>query len=239
MTTTAGSQGQSQMKIVNPSNVLSVQGLQGQIIQVHLVHFHFRNGHDNTVTFTVSFQTAQGTQLIQSGGNNGSNNSGQLSYNVLSAVQTVTIDGQEAIFIPTGGLGGQQVQLAPNQALLAPNGQIIRGPSNQTNSLPFSLQNVGVGSPSQSVTVRAGGMQQVLQLPMQQGPTISVQVPVSTANGQSVYQTLQLPVQMISNALPNLMQSGSQMQVLQQMTQVFPSHQYIVLFWLGGNYVGN
>lgn len=63
-------------------------------------------------------------------------------------------------------------------------------------------------------------MQQVLQLPMQQSPTISVQVPVSTANGQTVYQTLQLPVQMISNALPNLMQSGSQMQVLQQMTQV-------------------
>lgn len=197
MTSTASAQGQSQMKtVVNSSNGLSVQGLQGQIIQ-----------------------TAQGTQILSSSGSNAS------SYNVLSAVQTVTIDGQEAIFIPTGGLGGQQVQLGPNQALLAPNGQIIRCPSTQ-NSLPFALQNVGVNSPTQSVTVRTGGMQQVLQLPVQQSPTISVQVPVSTANGQTVYQTLQLPVQMISNALPNLMQSGSQMQVLQQMTQLPQQQQY-------------
>lgn len=197
MTSTASSQGQSQMKsVVNSSNGLSVQGLQGQIIQ-----------------------TAQGTQILSSGANNAS------GYNVLSAVQTVTIDGQEAIFIPTGGLGGQQVQIGPNQTLLAPNGQLIRCPSNQ-NNLPFALQNVGVNSPTQSVTVRSGGMQQVLQLPMQQSPTISVQVPVSTANGQTVYQTLQLPVQMISNALPNLMQSGSQMQVLQQMTQLPQQQQY-------------
>merc|ERR1712071_630682 len=182
--------------VVNSSNGLSVQGLQGQIIQ-----------------------TAQGTQILSSGANNAS------GYNVLSAVQTVTIDGQEAIFIPTGGLGGQQVQIGPNQTLLAPNGQLIRCPSNQ-NNLPFALQNVGVNSPTQSVTVRSGGMQQVLQLPMQQSPTISVQVPVSTANGQTVYQTLQLPVQMISNALPNLMQSGSQMQVLQQMTQLPQQQQY-------------
>lgn len=77
-----------------------------------------------------------------------------------------------------------------------------------------------VGSPQQGVAVRSGGVQQVLQLPMQQQATISVQVPVSTANGQTVYQTLQLPVQMISNALPGLMQSGTQMQVLSQLTQV-------------------
>ena len=138
---------------------------------------------------------------------------------MLPAVQTVTIDGQEAIFIPTGGgVGGaQQVQIANNQTLLTPNGQIIRAPSNQGQSLPFTLQNVG--NQNQGVTVRtAGGMQQqILQLPMQQTATISVQVPVSTANGQTVYQTLQLPVQMISGALPGLMQSGTQMQVLQQL----------------------
>ena len=168
-------------------------------------------------------QTNQGTQLLTSGGNT-TNNSGGLSYSVLPAgthVQTVTIDGQEAIFIPTGGgVGGaQQVQIAHNQTLLTPNGQIIRAPSNQAQSLPFTLQNVGVGSQNQGVTVRtAGGMQQqILQLPMQQTATISVQVPVSTANGQTVYQTLQLPVQMISGALPGLMQSGTQMQVLQQL----------------------
>jgi transcription factor Sp, invertebrate len=115
------------------------------------------------------------------------------------------------------------VQLSSNQTLLTSNGQIIRGPASQTNSLPagFTLQNVSVGSPSQGVTVRSGGMQQVLQLPVQQTATISVQVPVSTANGQTVYQTLQLPVQMISSGMPGLVQSaGTQMQVLQQLTQV-------------------
>lgn len=166
--------------------------------------------------FYLPQQTAQGTQLLTSN-NSSANNSNALSYSVLPAVQTVTIDGQEAIFIPTGGVGGaQQVQIAHNQALLTPNGQIIRAPSNQTQSMPFTLQNVA--SPTQSVTVRTGGgMQQVLQLPMQQTATISVQVPVSTANGQTVYQTLQLPVQMISSALPGLMQGGTQMQVLSQL----------------------
>ncbi len=135
---------------------------------------------------------------------------------MLPAVQTVTIDGQEAIFIPTGG-GGQQVQLGHNQALLTPNGQIIRAPNNQQQSMPFTLQNVG--NPSQGMTVRtAGGMQQVLQLPMQQMDTIPVQMPVLTTNGQTVYQTLQLPVQVVFSALPGLMQgAGAPMQVISQL----------------------
>ena len=182
---------------MSPSNMISLQGLQGQIIQ-----------------------TAQGTQLLTSG-NSGGGTSGGLQYSVLPAMQTVTIDGQEAIFIPTGGVAGaQQVQLAHNQTLMTANGQIIRAPAShqqQQSMGPFTLQNVG-SAQSQGMTVRtAGGMQQVLQLPMQQTATISVQVPVSTANGQTVYQTLQLPVQMISSALPGLMQGGTQMQVLSQL----------------------
>ncbi|XP_032792313.2 transcription factor Sp4 isoform X3 [Daphnia magna] len=200
-TNTQGAQGQAKTVSVSPSNILSLQGLQGQIIQ-----------------------TAQGTQLLTSGSNNNTSTGG-VSYSMSPAFQTVTIDGQEAIFIPTGG-GGQQVQLGHSQALLTSNGQIIRAPNNQAQSLPFTLQNVGVQSGSQGVTVRtAGGMQQVLQLPMQQTATISVQVPVSTANGQTVYQTLQLPVQMISSGIPGLMQSGTQMQVLSSL-QVPQQQQY-------------
>jgi len=146
---------------------------------------------------------------------------------MLPAVQTVTIDGQEAIFIPTGGVGGpQQVQLGHNQALLTPNGQRFRpimplpASSNRQLSMPSTLQHIG--SSSQGIPVRTvGGMQQVLQLPMQQTATIPVQVPVLTANGQTVYQTLQLPVQMISSALPGLMQGGSPMQVLSQLQVYF------------------
>ena len=48
-------------------------------------------------------------------------------------MQTVTIDGQEAIYIPasvqhapTAAAGTQQIQIAGNQAIFTPAGQIIR-----------------------------------------------------------------------------------------------------------------
>lgn len=48
-------------------------------------------------------------------------------------MQTVTIDGQEAIYIPasvqhapTAAAATQQIQIAGNQAIFAPAGQIIR-----------------------------------------------------------------------------------------------------------------
>lgn len=55
-------------------------------------------------------------------------------------MQTVTVDGQEALFIPAMSAGQQAVQLASSQALVTPTGQIIRGPGMIPTSL---LQNVG------------------------------------------------------------------------------------------------
>jgi len=169
--------------------------------------------------FSYFQPTSQGTQLLTPGNNSGSNPGG-LSYSMLPAVQTASIDGQEGI--PTGCVGGpQRVKLGHNQALLTPNGQrlrpIMRAPSNQQQSMPFTLQHIG--SSSQGIPVRTvGGMQQVLQLPMQQTDTIPVQVPVLTTNGQTVYQTLQLPVQVVFSALPGLMQgAGAPMQVISQL----------------------
>lgn len=52
-------------------------------------------------------------------------------YNVVQPMQTVTVDGQEAVFIPasalapmTSGAGGQQGQ--GGQTIVTPSGQIIR-----------------------------------------------------------------------------------------------------------------
>lgn len=74
----------------------------------------------------------QGAQLVAAGGQN-------LAYNVVQPMQTVTVDGQEALFIPAMPAGQQAVQLAGGQALITPAGQIIRAPGVYPASV---LQNV-------------------------------------------------------------------------------------------------
>jgi transcription factor Sp len=55
-------------------------------------------------------------------------------------MQTVTVDGQEALFIPAMPAGQHQaVQLAGGQAVITPTGQIIRSPGVYPASL---LQNI-------------------------------------------------------------------------------------------------
>lgn len=185
----------------------------------------------------------------------------------MQTVQTMTVDGQEALFIPAGGgqtiinQHGQQIQLAPGgagsvqlgggqvlgqvftvpksdgtqptfitpqgtpiqfsqpqqatQAFVTPSGQIIRAPvSNmmpQTVQLPNG-QTVQVGS-------AAGGIPQVLQIPMATTTqTVPIQLPVNLANGQTVYQTFNVPVQLQNPAMPQFFQP--QMQFVPQMPQV-------------------
>lgn len=54
-----------------------------------------------------------------------------------------------------------------------------------------------------------------------QTQTIPVQVPISTGNGQTVYQTVHVPIQNFGGAtqLPNIVQPP--MQIIPQLTQVF------------------
>lgn len=74
----------------------------------------------------------------------------------------------------------------------------------------------------QNVAVRPASMPQVVQFPMQQ--TIPVQVPISTANGQTLYQTIHFPVQAFATAIPNIIQaSGGQVQMIPQLSQVCAS----------------
>ena len=71
----------------------------------------------------------------------------------------------------------------------------------------------------QNVAVRPASMPQVVQFPMQQ--TIPVQVPISTANGQTLYQTIHFPVQAFATAIPNIIQASSgQVQMIPQLSQV-------------------
>nr|CAD7572477.1 unnamed protein product [Timema californicum] len=135
----------------------------------------------------------------------------------MQPMQTVTIDGQEALFIPA--MPATQPQAM--QTLITPSGQIIRTPGIFPTSL---LQNVGGQTVQmangQNVTVRPANIPQMVQFPMQQ--TIPVQVPISTSNGQTVYQTFHFPAQAFATAIPNIVQASAnnQVQMIPQLSQV-------------------
>lgn len=65
--------------------------------------------------------------------------------------------------------------------------------------------------------MRPGGMQQVVQFPTMQ-QTVPVQVPISTGNGQTIYQTVHVPLQAFAGQMPGLVQP--QMQIFPQIAQV-------------------
>lgn len=79
-------------------------------------------------------------------------------FQVVQPMQTVTVDGQEALFIPNMGAatnqlnGAQPIQIGNQQAFLMPNGQIIRPGVMPANLLQNMGQTVSVptGKPSLS-----------------------------------------------------------------------------------------
>ncbi|XP_066256857.1 specificity protein transcription factor 3 isoform X1 [Euwallacea similis] len=136
-------------------------------------------------------------------------------YSVVQApagMQALSVDGQEAIFIPAMSLaGGQQPQqiFSPGQIIRTPTGAVL--PTSAAN-LPTTVQL----SNGQSVQVRPA-QPQVFQFPMQQ--TIPIQVPISSGNGQTIYQTIHFPVQLAATAaVPNIIQA--QPQLIPQMASI-------------------
>ncbi|XP_076312889.1 transcription factor Sp3-like isoform X2 [Tachypleus tridentatus] len=141
---------------------------------------------------------------------------GSIAYSVISADQltNLQIDGQGAIFTPgnvnqvaTGQTQSYQIS-EKKQTVVSPNIQtLIRTQNVQTpssvalqNNCGALLQNNATFSPlgGQNMAIRQGNVLQGFQIPMgtvQQ--TIPVQIPVSTATGQTVLQTIHLPVQVI------------------------------------------
>lgn len=71
----------------------------------------------------------------------------------------------------------------------------------------------------QNISVRQSNMPQVVQLPSVQ-QTIPVQVPISS-NGQTLYQTVHLPLQSFASSLPNIIQANQgQLMQIPQLTQM-------------------
>lgn len=84
----------------------------------------------------------KGGQILQNAGNG--------MFQVVQPMQTVTVDGQEALFIPNMGAstnqlnGAQPIQIGNQQAFLMPNGQIIRPGVMPANLLQNMGQTVSV-----------------------------------------------------------------------------------------------
>lgn len=140
---------------------------------------------------------------------------GNFTYNVVQPFQTINIDGQEAIIVPssmaTGNAaqiiaGNQQGQQQQQAFFATPSGQIIRAPTQGNAVIPnlgtvvnfggnmFNLGNVqGIQAVRQNIlqTVQVQPQNQIQMANMSN----FIQIPMSTANGQTVMQTVPIPVQ--------------------------------------------
>nr|AVT42516.1 zinc finger transcription factor Sp1-4 [Meridionale flava] len=165
---------------------------------------------------------------------------GGVAYLPSPQVQTITVDGHEAIFIPSLSSANNQqpIQLAPGgtQTILA-NGQTliranaVQGQANASNVLQNIAQIASAGNVttqvgqnismrSASATANAGNVLQAVQLPLHNmSQSIPVQVPVSNGTGQTIYQTIQVPIQAIQLANAGGGNQHIQAQIIPQLAQ--------------------
>uniref|UniRef100_T1IUW8 C2H2-type domain-containing protein n=1 Tax=Strigamia maritima TaxID=126957 RepID=T1IUW8_STRMM len=234
----ATANGQTTLKVISQNQVIQASDVNQVLTAPQNFISVLADQSGNLKTLTTSTPTSVvpvTSQIIQQSPQIVTAQPQNIAYNVIPQIQNITIDGQEAIFIPTVAPGQpQQLQAATNQSItyITPTGQIIRGPGVAQNTV---LQNVNLGQlgqlgnvslaqlglGGQNVTVRQGGVMQALQIPLNQfQQTIPIQVPISTTNGQTTYQTIHVPVQTIQ-PIQNIMPQ----QVSGQMTQMLPQGQ--------------
>lgn len=178
-------------------------------------------------TFGIPFPSLGGSQIIQQATTNSSSQpqiiatagpGGNLTYNVVQPFQTINVDGQEAILLPSSMAAGNNGQIiAGNQQqqqqtfFTTPAGQIVRAPVQGLTAGNAVIPNLGTVVNLGGNMVNLGNVQNmqavrpnILQtLPVQAQSQVQVgtnqsqfiQIPMSTANGQTVMQTVQIPVQ--------------------------------------------
>jgi len=178
-------------------------------------------------TFGIPFPSLGGSQIIQQSATNSSSQpqiiatagpGGNLTYNVVQPFQTINVDGQEAILLPSsmaaGNSGqiitGSQQQQQQQTFFTTPVGQIVRAPVQGITAGNAVIPNLGTVVNLGGNMVNLGNVQNmqavrpnILQtLPVQPQSQVQVgnqpqfiQIPMSTANGQTVMQTVQIPVQ--------------------------------------------
>ena len=143
---------------------------------------------------------------------------GTIAYNIIPQYQTVVVigaDGQEqTVVVPTGSVP-QQIQpsavatSSPKQVVQVSQNQVrVQTPaassSTVSQSVSLSGGTVTVNNPAQSGVVNVGGAPQSTVVAKQNNivqsasagvqQMMSVQIPVTNASGQTVYQTIQVPL---------------------------------------------
>jgi len=143
---------------------------------------------------------------------------GTIAYNIIPQYQTVVVigaDGQEqTVVVPTGSVP-QQVQSSavatstPKQVVQVSQNQVqVQTPPSSSSTVSQSVSlsggTVTVNNLAQSGVVNVGGTPQSTVVAKQnnivQAPSagvqqmMSVQIPVTNASGQTVYQTIQVPL---------------------------------------------
>ncbi|CAB0005826.1 unnamed protein product [Nesidiocoris tenuis] len=218
-----GDQQQQQNKnFVSAPSVVSLQGVHpGQYIQVSGAG----SGGNGNLTYSVVQPAGQGNAAGQAA----QHQQQQMQTVTVQAhthsqsqqqggqhLQTVTVDGQEAVFIP-GGANGLGTLVSPH--LLRAAGTQNAAPANHL------LQSAATLFPGQNVSVRPNATQ-VLQL---QQSTIPVQVPIQTSSGQTIYQTVHFPVQSFSSVPNTIMAAPMVTQVPQHQQMNAPQMAQVVL----------
>ncbi len=224
----------AQLIPVQAGQTLGVLNPDGTVTQLNPQVVTAVSSAGNTITpikaiTSVANQTSnalsQATQIFSQSANNPG------IYSIIQP-QQLQIDGQDAIFIP----GGQQaIQISGNQLLSSPNQTVVRQQNTQQNQQQAQqtvfipgIGNVSLGQfgGGQTVAVRQGNMVQTLQLPVQQ--TIPVQA-ISTQNGQTILQTIHLPIQALQSLNAGNVQHLTA-QVVPQMQQVLQINLFICFF---------
>ena len=158
---------------------------------------------------------------------------GQISYNFVQQPQQVMalkVEGGGQVLTPIQSQP-QVVQLnsgATSNPVLIQNGQVLQtanaiqsigAATNIQNANAINLSNPASGASVQYMSVKQGNTVQMIPV-IQQTPqvqTVPVQIPVGTLNGQTVFQSIQVPMQCIQ---PVLQASSSGIQLLPQQNVV-------------------
>lgn len=224
------------MQFAGPGQTVGIVNADGTITQITGSPMATSSSATSMKPVTSIASQSQITQLAQAG----QLSSGGVAYSIIPAqqVQSVQIDGQEALYIPAGSFGGaagqQTFQIAGTNQIFTqqaaasqPTQTVVRtstgtGQSTSTTQQTAVIQGVqGLNNMTQLTQLaggqvaltRPGNVMQTLQLPVNSlQQTIQVQVPIQTQNGQTLYQMMQLPISALSGL------TGGQ-QVVQQMPQ--------------------
>ena len=220
-------------------SLMSVPAIAGILLPdgsslTHLTHPQVAGTPIKAVTSQSVSLAAGGTQIVTLSPGSAAG----AGYSIIQPqqMQAISIDGQEAIYIPASSLAAGQQAIQIGNQIISPSNLVTRTSTGQSQQAQQPAQVIQgnvqfaqlTGAACQTVAVRQAGSNvlQTIQMPVQQ--SIPIQIPISTSNGQTVYQTIHLPLQTLQaisagNVTAQVVPQMSQVQVTGHQLQVAPT----------------